>query len=194
MQGDVELRNLHLKPEALADLDLPITVKAGLLGKLTLKVHMHAGLAAHVHRPIMRLCALSSMLHWQEAHATLQTARVARHDVITSTAVPLAAPCTVLMSTCRAHIQVKALANSCMYPCRYHGHVWGRSLWLLSLTGSTFWQVHAARQRPKLARCFQHALALSMDGHHAAAYRQLGRSHPMWIVAFRPCGCLHSLL
>jgi vacuolar protein sorting-associated protein 13A/C len=36
--GDVELRNLSLKPEALADLDLPVTVRAGLLGKLTLKV------------------------------------------------------------------------------------------------------------------------------------------------------------
>lgn len=37
-KGDVELRNLLLKPEALAGLNLPITVKAGLLGKLTLKV------------------------------------------------------------------------------------------------------------------------------------------------------------
>eukprot|EP00967_Tisochrysis_lutea_P113258 scaffold179638_cov19-Tisochrysis_lutea.AAC.1 len=36
--GDVELRNLTLKPEALQDLDLPCTVKAGLLGRLTLKV------------------------------------------------------------------------------------------------------------------------------------------------------------
>jgi vacuolar protein sorting-associated protein 13A/C len=37
-KGDVVLRNLKLKPEALADLALPITVKAGLLGQLTLKV------------------------------------------------------------------------------------------------------------------------------------------------------------
>jgi vacuolar protein sorting-associated protein 13A/C len=37
-KGDVVLRNLKLKPEALADLNLPITVKAGLLGTLTLKV------------------------------------------------------------------------------------------------------------------------------------------------------------
>lgn len=37
-QGDVELRNLQLKPEALQDLNLPITVKSGLLGRLTLKV------------------------------------------------------------------------------------------------------------------------------------------------------------
>ena len=37
-KGDVTLRNLKLKPEALADLNLPITVKAGLLGSLTLKV------------------------------------------------------------------------------------------------------------------------------------------------------------
>lgn len=37
-KGDVELRNLVLKPEALAGLNLPITVKSGLLGRLTLKV------------------------------------------------------------------------------------------------------------------------------------------------------------
>jgi vacuolar protein sorting-associated protein 13A/C len=37
-KGDVELRNLSLKPEALQNLDLPVTVKAGLLGRLTLKV------------------------------------------------------------------------------------------------------------------------------------------------------------
>lgn len=37
-KGDVELRNLGLRPEALQGLDLPITVKSGLLGKLTLKV------------------------------------------------------------------------------------------------------------------------------------------------------------
>lgn len=42
-RGDVELRNLSLKPEALEDLDLPITVKAGLLGRLTLKVRDVAG-------------------------------------------------------------------------------------------------------------------------------------------------------
>jgi vacuolar protein sorting-associated protein 13A/C len=36
--GDVSLRNLTLKPEALQDLELPITVRAGILGKLTLKV------------------------------------------------------------------------------------------------------------------------------------------------------------
>lgn len=37
-KGDVQLNNLHLKPEALNALNLPITVKAGLLGSLTLKV------------------------------------------------------------------------------------------------------------------------------------------------------------
>ncbi len=42
-RGDVELRNLTLRPEALEELDLPITVKAGLLGKLTLKVGALAG-------------------------------------------------------------------------------------------------------------------------------------------------------
>ena len=42
-QGDVELRNLQLKPEALRRLDLPIAVKSGLLGRLTLKVHPDDG-------------------------------------------------------------------------------------------------------------------------------------------------------
>ena len=37
-QGDVVLNNLQLKPDALKDLDLPLTVRAGLLGRLTLKV------------------------------------------------------------------------------------------------------------------------------------------------------------
>ena len=36
--GDVELRNLSLKPEALKAFKLPVTVKAGYLGKLTLRV------------------------------------------------------------------------------------------------------------------------------------------------------------
>ena len=39
-QGDVELKNLQLKPDALAELDLPICVKAGLLGSLTLKARV----------------------------------------------------------------------------------------------------------------------------------------------------------
>ena len=42
--GDVVLTNLQLKPSALADLNLPINVKAGLVGKLTLKV----GAVAHL--------------------------------------------------------------------------------------------------------------------------------------------------
>jgi vacuolar protein sorting-associated protein 13A/C len=37
-EGNVVLKNLRLKPSALAELDLPITVKAGILGSLTLKV------------------------------------------------------------------------------------------------------------------------------------------------------------
>ena len=51
--GDVELRNLQLKPEALAELNLPITVKAGLLGRLTLKVRWCCGGVgwALAHRP-----------------------------------------------------------------------------------------------------------------------------------------------
>lgn len=42
-RGDVELRNLRLKPEALEELNLPITVKSGLLGRLTLKVGQRLG-------------------------------------------------------------------------------------------------------------------------------------------------------
>ncbi|RMZ56118.1 hypothetical protein APUTEX25_004542, partial [Auxenochlorella protothecoides] len=37
-QGDVVLKNLRLKADALSELDLPVTVEAGLLGSLTLKV------------------------------------------------------------------------------------------------------------------------------------------------------------
>lgn len=36
--GDVTLRNLQLKPDALSDLELPVEVQAGILGSLTLKV------------------------------------------------------------------------------------------------------------------------------------------------------------
>lgn len=36
--GDVVLNNLQLKPTALAELNLPVSVKSGLLGRLTLKV------------------------------------------------------------------------------------------------------------------------------------------------------------
>jgi hypothetical protein len=39
-RGDVELSNLRLKPEALDELNLPITVKSGLLGRLRLKVRL----------------------------------------------------------------------------------------------------------------------------------------------------------
>lgn len=37
--GDVVLKDLQLKAEALNALKLPITVKAGFLGSVTLKVH-----------------------------------------------------------------------------------------------------------------------------------------------------------
>lgn len=37
-QGNVVLNNLRFRTEALAELDLPVTVKAGLLGSLKLKV------------------------------------------------------------------------------------------------------------------------------------------------------------
>ncbi|KDD73282.1 TM vesicle-mediated sorter chorein, partial [Helicosporidium sp. ATCC 50920] len=40
--GDVVLENLHLKADALAELDLPVTVKAGVLGSLRLTVPWNA--------------------------------------------------------------------------------------------------------------------------------------------------------
>ena len=51
LAGDVVLRNLQLKPEALSKLSLPITVKAGLLGSLTLKVPLLHGAAQHLRLP-----------------------------------------------------------------------------------------------------------------------------------------------
>jgi hypothetical protein len=42
-RGDVELSNLRLKPEALDELNLPVTVKSGLLGRLRLKVRPERG-------------------------------------------------------------------------------------------------------------------------------------------------------
>lgn len=47
--GDVVLKNLQLKPSALADLNLPVTVKSGLLGKLTLKVRLQPELQPCCH-------------------------------------------------------------------------------------------------------------------------------------------------
>jgi vacuolar protein sorting-associated protein 13A/C len=59
-QGDVELKNLQLKPEALQKLDLPIHVKAGLLGRLTLKVRAVLRMASmHKH-----LCNMARGMVW----------------------------------------------------------------------------------------------------------------------------------
>lgn len=60
-KGNVELKNLQLKPDALADLDLPVTVKAGLLGSLTLKASLCAPGGREREREracstILRLC------------------------------------------------------------------------------------------------------------------------------------------
>lgn len=49
LAGDVVLHNLQLKPEALSKLNLPITVKAGLLGSLKLKVMVRGGSYQHLH-------------------------------------------------------------------------------------------------------------------------------------------------
>jgi vacuolar protein sorting-associated protein 13A/C len=40
-KGDVVLKNLKLKPEALKGLNLPVRVHAGMLGTLRLKVPWH---------------------------------------------------------------------------------------------------------------------------------------------------------
>ena len=60
-KGDVQLNNLHLKPEALNALNLPITVKAGLLGSLTLKVRQLNYHILPVHQKLLvsRLACLS---------------------------------------------------------------------------------------------------------------------------------------
>lgn len=65
--GDVVLTNLKLKPSALADLKLPINVKAGLLGSLKLKVGMRIPwLSLMVPRsPLSRCSAV-----WWEAPPT----------------------------------------------------------------------------------------------------------------------------
>jgi vacuolar protein sorting-associated protein 13A/C len=55
-RGDVELRNLQLKAEALQELNLPITLKSGLLGRLTLKVHWRTCLALFIEQPGQPCC------------------------------------------------------------------------------------------------------------------------------------------
>ena len=64
-KGDVQLNNLHLKPEALNALNLPITVKAGLLGSLTLKVRHHANTS---HLPRLSIRRLSWVLRATGSH------------------------------------------------------------------------------------------------------------------------------
>lgn len=64
-KGDVVLRNLKLRPEALADLNLPITVKSGLLGTLTLKVRYSMSISLHPKRHQARLGDIRCRrLHW----------------------------------------------------------------------------------------------------------------------------------
>jgi vacuolar protein sorting-associated protein 13A/C len=59
-KGDVVLKNLQLKPEALDGLDLPVTVRAGLLGSLTLKVPWSSLGTVPVEVKIDRLYLLAS--------------------------------------------------------------------------------------------------------------------------------------
>jgi vacuolar protein sorting-associated protein 13A/C len=59
-KGDVVLNNLRLKPDALAALDLPVTVRAGLLGSLTLKVPWSSLGTVPVEAKIDRLYLLAS--------------------------------------------------------------------------------------------------------------------------------------
>ena len=57
-KGDLELRNLQLKPEALNKLKLPITVKAGLLGSLRLKVPPPGALPSFQSTALFPACHL----------------------------------------------------------------------------------------------------------------------------------------
>ncbi len=49
--GDIALSNLALKPEALEELGLPVTVVSGVLGKLTLKVSSYLVALGHYLGP-----------------------------------------------------------------------------------------------------------------------------------------------
>ena len=61
-KGDLELRNLQLKPEALHKLKLPITVKAGLLGSLKLKVRSRQSLTnSLVPVVLQQLCMVAAL-------------------------------------------------------------------------------------------------------------------------------------
>lgn len=62
-RGDVELSNLRLKPEALDELNLPITVKSGLLGRLTLKVRV-------LHVPDLSMCVACGHCTSRVEHAS----------------------------------------------------------------------------------------------------------------------------
>jgi vacuolar protein sorting-associated protein 13A/C len=60
-QGNVELTNMHLKPEALNALKLPIKVKAGFLGSVKLKVRIEKS-----GRKILESCRLYCPRSWIE--------------------------------------------------------------------------------------------------------------------------------
>ena len=77
-KGDVQLNNLHLKPEALNALNLPITVKAGLLGSLTLKVRPATVCLAHFETLRVRqaACMSTDVMKWKDRHTSnVTTAR-----------------------------------------------------------------------------------------------------------------------
>jgi len=59
--GNVELTNMHLKPEALNALKLPIKVKAGFLGSVKLKVRIEKS-----GRKILESCRLYCPRSWIE--------------------------------------------------------------------------------------------------------------------------------
>ncbi len=59
--GNVELTNMHLKPEALNALKLPIKVKAGFLGSVKLKVRIEKS-----GRKILESCRLYCLRSWIE--------------------------------------------------------------------------------------------------------------------------------
>jgi hypothetical protein len=118
----VELRNLTLKPEALQDLELPCTVKAGLLGRLTLKV------CTCVHRFASK-CAFYCRTQetWRNFHVNvfaflllLRISAMLKH---------------VSQANSRLHFLINNHNLSSILPfkipqllCRFHGRDWGKSL------------------------------------------------------------------
>lgn len=78
-KGDVVLRNLQLKADALEGLDLPVTVRAGLLGSLTLKVPWSSLGTVPVEAKIDRLYLLASPKTEEERGKGVKTEVSCKH-------------------------------------------------------------------------------------------------------------------